>query len=67
MVVTENGVFAGLLEKDAVIAAAESKADHRRPELFHVAVARGEVAVDAVENVEGGLAVNGAEVRLGFG
>jgi hypothetical protein len=34
--------------------------------LFHVAVAAGRVAVDAVQNLHGGFAVDGAQIGAGF-
>ncbi len=57
-------VFAGLLEKDAVVPTAEAEADLGRLKLLDVAIACGEIAVYAVENLEGGRAVDGSEVAL---
>jgi hypothetical protein len=56
-----DAVLSGLLEEDAVVSAAEPEAGHGWLEFLHVAAAGGEVAVDAVEDVEGGLAVDGPE------
>ena len=59
-------VLAGLDKEDAIVAAAEAESGLRRLELFYIAVAGGEVSVYTVENVESGLAVDGAEVRTGI-
>jgi hypothetical protein len=48
-------VFRGMLEEDAVISAAEPKSCHGRLELLDIAVARGELAVDAMKDIECGL------------
>jgi len=53
-----------LLEEDAIVGVAETESGHGSFELLHIAVARGKVAVDAVEDVESGLAVDGSDVGL---
>jgi hypothetical protein len=45
-----DGRFVLLIEEDAEVAAAEAEADAGRLELFDIAAAAGQVAVDAVEN-----------------
>lgn len=47
-----NSVVAFEIEEDAVVAAAETKAGKRRFELFHVAGAAGQIAIDAVQNLQ---------------
>jgi hypothetical protein len=59
-----DGGFVPVLEEKPVVAAAEAEAGLGRLELLHVAVAGGEVAVGAVEDVEGGLAVDAAQVPM---
>jgi hypothetical protein len=61
-----DDVLAGLDKEDAVVAATETEACLWRLELLHVAVAGGKVSVYAVEDVESGLAVDGAEIRTGI-
>lgn len=57
-----DGVFVWEIEEDAVVATAEPEAGERRLELFYVAGAVGQVAIHAVENLQGGFAVDGAEI-----
>lgn len=45
-----------------VFSATEPEASERRLQLFHVADALGEVTIQTVKNLQGGLAVNGAQV-----
>ena len=59
-------VFAHLLEEDAIVAATEAEARHGRLELLHITIAGGDIAVYAVENIESGLAINGAKVGAGI-
>ena len=61
-----DGGFVPVLEEKPVVAAAEAEAGLRGLELLHVAVARGEVTVRAVEDVESGLAVDAAKIGAGF-
>jgi len=53
-----------LLEEDAIVCVAETESGHGGFEFLHIAAAGGKVAVDAVEDVESGLAVDGSEVGL---
>ena len=53
-----DGCFVPVLEEEAVIAATEAEAGLRRLELFHIAVASGEIAVGAVKDFEGCRAVD---------
>ena len=61
-----DGVLVLEIEEHPVVAAAEAEAGERRLELFHVAVAVGQVAVDAVQNLHGGLPLDGPEIGAGF-
>ena len=55
-----------VIEEDAIIATAETKAGFRRFELFHIASAVGQVTVNAVENLNSGLPINGPQIGTGF-
>ena len=59
-------VFTLLLEEDAVVAAAKTKANLRWFQLLHISVACVEIAPDTVKDLESGLAVYRAEVSAGF-
>lgn len=61
-----DAVFSDLLEEDPVVSAAETEADHGRLELLYIAAASDKIPVDAVEDVESDLAVDGAEIGLSF-
>lgn len=52
--------------EEPVVAAAEAEVRAWRLQFLHVANAVGQVAVQAVENLHGGLAVDGAEIGAGF-
>jgi len=56
-----DGVPVLLIEEDAVVAAAEAEAGACRFEFLHVAGAVGQVAIHAVENLQRGFAIDGAE------
>src|ERR1700677_2825274 len=55
-------VLVPLIEEDPVVTAAEAEAGARRFEFFHIAGAVGEIAINAMENLHRGFAVDGAEV-----
>jgi hypothetical protein len=54
------------LKEGAVVAGAEAKAGTRFLEPFHVAVAAGQIAVYAMQNLQGSLAINAAKVGACF-
>ena len=54
-----------VLEEEPVIATTEAEASLRGFQLLDVSVARGEVAVGAVEDIEGGLAADAAQICAG--
>ncbi len=60
-----GGVFE--IEEDAVIAATKSEAGERRLECFYLAGTVSQEAIHAVENLQGGGAVNGAVIDAGLG
>jgi len=55
-----------LVEEDSVVATAEAKAGLRRFKFFHIASAVGEVTVDAMENLNCGLSIDGPQIGTGF-
>src|ERR1019366_2960721 len=55
-------VLVSKVEKHPVIATAETETSERRLELLYVAGAAGQVAIHAVENLQGGFAVDGAQI-----
>jgi hypothetical protein len=57
-----NGVLAFEIEEYAVVATAETEAGERRLEFLYVAGAVGQVAIHAAENLQGGFAVDGAQI-----
>jgi hypothetical protein len=59
-----NAAIIHLLNENAVVAAAEAKAFHGRPEFLYIAATRGKEAVDAVEDFESGRAIDGSEIGL---
>jgi hypothetical protein len=59
-------VVAGEVEEEPVIAAAEAEAGARRLEFLDVAIASDKVAVEAVEDLQRGFAVDGAEIAAGL-
>ena len=61
-----DGVLVVLLEEEAIVAAAKAEPGLWRFELFHIAVARGDVAINTVENIKGRLAVNSTEIGACF-
>jgi hypothetical protein len=61
-----NGSAAPVFEKEPVVAAAKAVSTLRRLQLLDVPVARREVAIHAVEDVEGGLAIDAAQIGAGF-
>jgi hypothetical protein len=60
------GVLVPEIEEHPVVAAAEPEASQWRLELFHVAVAVGQVAVYTVKNLQGSFAVDGAQIGTGL-
>src|SRR5271165_3663378 len=62
-----NGVIACQIEEDAVVAATQTEAGKRRLQFLYVARAGGEVAIEAVEGLDGGFSVDAAEIGAGFG
>ena len=63
------GDFYGLIpviEENAVIAATETEAGFRRLEFFHIAGAVGQVTVNAMENLNCGLPIDGPQIGTGF-
>ncbi len=61
-----DGEFLFGQEEDAVITDAEAELRAGRLKFFQVARAGGEITVDGVQNAQGGLAVDGAEVGASF-
>src|SRR5271154_2818376 len=55
-----NGVIAFQIEENPVVAATQTEAGKRRLQSFYVARAAREVAIEAVENLDGGFSVDGA-------
>ena len=50
------------IEEHAVVAAAEAESSERILELHHIEGAAGEVTIHSVKNLQGGLAVDGAQI-----
>lgn len=59
-------VVAFQIEEEAVVATSEPQAPERGLQFFHIAGAAGEIAVKAIENLHGGLAVDVAEIGAGL-
>jgi hypothetical protein len=55
-----------VIEEHAIIATAETKAGFRRLELFHIASAVGQVTVNAMENLNCSLPIDGPQIGTGF-
>ena len=62
-----NGIVVFQIEKDPVIAAAETEAGEWRLQFFYITSTVGEESVQAVKNLHGGFAIDGAEIGAGFG
>jgi hypothetical protein len=60
------GGLVPVVEEDAIIATAETKAGFRRLELFHIASAVGQVTVNAMENLNCGLPIDGPQIGTGL-
>ena len=61
-----NGVIVFQIEEDPVIAAAETEAGEWRLQFFYITGTAGEVAVQAIKNLNGWFAVDGAKIGPGF-
>lgn len=61
-----DGEFFFRQKKDAIVADAKAELVTRGLELFHVARAGSEIAIDGAQNPECCLAVNGAEIGASF-
>lgn len=61
-----NGVVIFQIEEYPVIAAAETEADERRFQFFHITRPAEEISVQTIKNLQGGLAVDSAEISAGF-
>jgi len=61
-----DGVLVAEVEEHAVVAAAEAEVSAGRPELLHVTGARGQVPIDAIQNLHRDLSLDGAEVGACF-
>jgi len=59
-----DATLPSLPKEDTVVAAAEAESCSGRLELLYVAVAGREVSTDAVQDIESGLAVDGAKIGL---
>lgn len=62
-----DGIVVFQIEEEAIVAASETKACERGLQLFHISGMVGEVAIQAIENSHGLLAVDGAEIAAGLG
>lgn len=60
-----DGVGAGEVEEQTVVAAAKTEAGSRRFEFLHIAVAVEQIAVQTVENLQRGFAVDRPNVGSG--
>ena len=61
-----NGVIVFQIEEDPVIAAAETEAGEWRLQFFYITGTAGEVAVQAIKNLNGWFAVDGSKIGAGF-
>ena len=61
-----NGTVVFQIEEDPVIAATEAEAGNWRLQFFYITGPAGEVSVQAIKNLQGGFAVDGAEIGAGF-
>jgi hypothetical protein len=60
------GVLVGASEEDTVLSTAETKIRFRRLEPFHMASAVGQVAINAMENLNCGLPIDDPQIGTGF-
>jgi len=61
-----DGGLAAVIEEDPVVAAAQTEAGFRRPELLHIAASTGQISVNAVENLDCGFSINAPQIGTGF-
>src|ERR1039458_7867138 len=61
-----DGALVLVVEEHPVIATPEPETGQRGLELLHVANTVGQVAIHTVENLHGGLALDGAQIGAGF-
>lgn len=57
-----DGVVIFRIKEHTVVTAAETEASERRFQLFHITGTTGEVAIQAIENLHGCFAVDGAKI-----
>src|SRR5205814_1822457 len=61
-----DGVLLSEIEEHPIVATAETEAGQGCLELFHVAGAAGQVAIDTVENLHGGIPFDHPNICTGF-
>jgi hypothetical protein len=59
-------VFVLEVEEQAIVATTQTKASKRRLQSHNVPAATGEVAVEAMQDINGGGAIEGTQVRASF-
>jgi hypothetical protein len=58
-----DSVLSALYKEDAVVATTQAESGERWSEFFHVAAARPNIPIQTMQDIEGYLAVDAAEVR----
>lgn len=61
-----NGVIVFQIEEDSIVATSETEADEWGLQFFYITGPAGEVSVQAIKNLQGGFAVDGAKIGAGF-
>ena len=57
-----NCGLAAMIEEDTVVATAEAEAGFRLLEFLHITSSAGQISVDAMENLNCGIPIDGSEI-----